>query len=134
MARVSIEDCLHQIDNRFAVVTLAASRTRQLMDGEEPLIRSKNKVAVTALREIAEGYITTELPEELAHVRVAGEIQPRPAKVEEPVAEEPEAKEEVAVEASEEVAQEVEDADTAGKLETAATDDVEDGPLDGNVS
>lgn len=57
MARVSIEDCLHKMPNRFALVTVAANRTRQLMEGHEPLIKTKNKLGVTALREIAEGLI-----------------------------------------------------------------------------
>ncbi len=60
MARVSIEDCLHSIDNRFALVAVAADRARKLMDGETPLVSSNNKEAVTALREIAEGYIVSD--------------------------------------------------------------------------
>lgn len=57
MARISIEDCLENIENRFALVTIASHRTRQLMNGKTPYIKTKNKEAVTALREIAEGYI-----------------------------------------------------------------------------
>jgi DNA-directed RNA polymerase subunit omega len=53
MARVTVEDCLEHEDNRFALVILAAQRTRQLMRGASPLVVSKNKPAVTALREIA---------------------------------------------------------------------------------
>ena len=53
MARVTVEDCLEHEDNRFALVILAAQRTRQLMKGANPLVVSKNKSAVTALREIA---------------------------------------------------------------------------------
>ncbi|MBM4355567.1 MAG: DNA-directed RNA polymerase subunit omega [Deltaproteobacteria bacterium] len=54
MARVTVEDCLSKVDNRFALVLLAARRCRQLKDGSEPLVRHlKNKEAVTALREIA---------------------------------------------------------------------------------
>ena len=60
MARVSIEDCLENIENRFALVSIASHRARQLMDGDEPLIKSNNKEAVTALREIAEGFIVTK--------------------------------------------------------------------------
>jgi len=68
MARVSIEDCLDVLENRFALVTVAAARTRQLMTGDEPLVRTKNKFAVTALREIAEGVIQAQIPEELGEV------------------------------------------------------------------
>ena len=53
MARVTVEDCLEHEDNRFALVLLAAQRARYLAKGSTPLVLSKNKVAVTALREIA---------------------------------------------------------------------------------
>jgi DNA-directed RNA polymerase subunit omega len=62
MARVTVEDCLEREENRFALVVLAAVRTRQLMKGVEPLVRSKNKAAVTALREIAAGKVTFNRP------------------------------------------------------------------------
>jgi DNA-directed RNA polymerase subunit omega len=57
MARVTVEDCLEREDNRFALVVLAAQRTRQLMKGAHALVASKNKPAVTALREIAAGRV-----------------------------------------------------------------------------
>jgi len=57
MARVTVEDCLEREDNRFALVVLAAQRARQLMKGAGPLVQSKNKAAVTALREIAAGKV-----------------------------------------------------------------------------
>ena len=62
MARVTVEDCLEQVENRFALVLLAAQRTRQLMKGEESLLEGddENKEAVTALREIADGLITLD--------------------------------------------------------------------------
>ena len=53
MARVTVEDCLEHEENRFALVLLAAKRTRQITKGAEPLVHSKNRPAVTALREIA---------------------------------------------------------------------------------
>ncbi len=53
MARVTVEDCLEHEENRFALVVLAARRTRQLMKGAPALVVSKNRPAVTALREIA---------------------------------------------------------------------------------
>lgn len=66
MARVTVEDCLEKIQNRFALVLVAAKRCRELKDGAEPKVRHlKNKEAVTALREIAAdkvGY-EPELPE-----------------------------------------------------------------------
>lgn len=57
MARVTVEDCLDQCDNRFALVILATQRARDLMNGANPTVASKNKAAVTALREIAAGRI-----------------------------------------------------------------------------
>ena len=60
MARVSIEDCLKNIENRFALVSIASHRARQLMEGDDALTKSKNKEAVTALREIADGLVLTD--------------------------------------------------------------------------
>ncbi len=53
MARVTVEDCLEKVPNRFALVVLAAERARQLSRGAEALVECSNKVAVAALREIA---------------------------------------------------------------------------------
>lgn len=62
MARVTVEDCLSHVDNRFSLVVLATKRARQLsMTGIEPFVPWENdKPTVVALREIAEGYITRE--------------------------------------------------------------------------
>ena len=57
MARVTVEDCLEKVGNRFALVILAAERARQLSKGARPLVECDNKPAVTALREIAGGKI-----------------------------------------------------------------------------
>ena len=58
MARVTVEDCLPMVENRFALVLLATKRTRQLMAGARPLMpASKNKPAVLSLREIATGKV-----------------------------------------------------------------------------
>jgi DNA-directed RNA polymerase subunit omega len=62
MARVTIDDCLEKIPNRFMLVIAAAKRARQLHQGAQPLVRCKNKEAVTALREIAAGFIEVVLP------------------------------------------------------------------------
>ena len=66
MARVTVEDCLKQIENRFALVHLAALRTRQILKGSAPLVQSKNKHIVTSLREIAakKVYFRNELNEQ----------------------------------------------------------------------
>ena len=58
MARVTVEDCLENVDNVFALVLLAAQRARQLLKGAKPTVEhSKNKAAVLSLREIAEGKV-----------------------------------------------------------------------------
>jgi DNA-directed RNA polymerase subunit omega len=57
MARVTVEDCLEQEENRFALVVLAAARCRQLMKGAAQLVNAKNKPAVISLREIAKGRV-----------------------------------------------------------------------------
>ena len=62
MARVTVEDCLEREENRFALVVLASQRCRQLMKGSAPLVHSKNKPAVTALREIAAGKVHFDRP------------------------------------------------------------------------
>lgn len=59
MARVTVEDCLDYVDNRFDLVLLATKRARQLVHGVDPLLPWENdKPTVMALREIAEGLIT----------------------------------------------------------------------------
>jgi DNA-directed RNA polymerase subunit omega len=64
MARVTIEDCLEKVDNRFALVHLGAKRVRQLYKGAPVLLdeRVKNKEIVVALREIAAGKIGASKP------------------------------------------------------------------------
>ncbi|HEX4403800.1 MAG TPA: DNA-directed RNA polymerase subunit omega [Polyangia bacterium] len=57
MARVTVEDCLEKVTNRFALVILGAERARQLANGGRPLVRCDNKPTVTALREIAKGQV-----------------------------------------------------------------------------
>ncbi len=63
MARITVEDCLEKIPNRFELVLGAARRAKQLLKGARPLVESNNKDVVTALREIAAGKITVVEPE-----------------------------------------------------------------------
>ena len=60
MARITVEDCLEKIQNRFALVMVAAQRVQELKDSNTPLIDDyrENKEIVTALREIASGKVT----------------------------------------------------------------------------
>ena len=57
MARITIEDCLSRVENRYELVHLAVKRVKQLRQGEDSLVKSRNKEIVTALREIAAGKI-----------------------------------------------------------------------------
>ncbi len=62
MARVTVEDCLGKVANRFELVLTATKRARQLANGKEALVEWENdKPTVVALREIAEDKITTEM-------------------------------------------------------------------------
>lgn len=57
MARITVEDCLARIDNRFAIIHLAAQRVRQLNRGSRRAVSCKNENIVAALREIASGQV-----------------------------------------------------------------------------
>jgi DNA-directed RNA polymerase subunit omega len=63
MARVTVEDCLDKVNNRFLLVMLAAKRVKQLYKGARPLIENKaaNKQVVLSLREVAAGKVSFEL-------------------------------------------------------------------------
>ena len=62
MARITVEDCLHNVDNLFQLVLLAAQRARRLANGAEPTLPLENdKPTVLALREIAAGNVTVEM-------------------------------------------------------------------------
>jgi DNA-directed RNA polymerase subunit omega len=58
MARVTVEDCLEHVDNRFVLVHAASQRAKELFRGAQPRVKCKNREVVTALREIATGQIT----------------------------------------------------------------------------
>jgi DNA-directed RNA polymerase subunit omega len=60
MARVTVEDCLELVPNRFVLAMAASQRAKQLLKGAPPLVRTKNKYIVTALREIAEAKVTVK--------------------------------------------------------------------------
>jgi DNA-directed RNA polymerase subunit omega len=62
MARVTVEDCLDKVDNRFQLVLVATKRARQLSKGAEPFVAWENdKPTVVALREIEEKYVTAKI-------------------------------------------------------------------------
>ncbi len=61
MARITVEDCLSKIPNRFNLTLAATYRARELAQGHEPRLESKDKPTVTALREIAAGVTGVEM-------------------------------------------------------------------------
>jgi len=63
MARITVEDCLEKVPNRFELVLLGARRAKQLLKGARPLVESGNKEVVAALREIADGKVAMHYPE-----------------------------------------------------------------------
>ena len=84
MARITVEDCLDKIDNRFDMTLIAAERARQIAMGAEPLVPFDNdKPTVIALREISEGLMNREVLDEIeaaakaADLAVAAEAEAR---------------------------------------------------------
>lgn len=74
MARVTVEDCLKNVKNRFELVILSAKRARQLMRGKEPKVDWDNdKPTVVALREIAAGFTDFDTPD-ILHEEVTIDI------------------------------------------------------------
>ncbi len=57
MARITVEDCLEKVNNRFLLVQMSVRRIQQYREGYSPLLESKNKDVVTSLREIAAGKV-----------------------------------------------------------------------------
>ena len=89
MARVTVEDCLENVDNRFELVMVSSKRARQIAtEGKEPMVAIENdKPTVLALREIAEGLVTADIltekvqaePDLMALTAVAQDEFERPA-------------------------------------------------------
>ena len=77
MARVTVEDCLPLVDNRFDLVLVASRRARQIANGAQPLVDAENdKPTVVALREIAAGLMNQEILDEIeAKERAAEEFE-----------------------------------------------------------
>ncbi|MBW2304204.1 MAG: DNA-directed RNA polymerase subunit omega [Deltaproteobacteria bacterium] len=103
MARITVEDCLKKVNNRFTLIHMAAKRVRQLRKGAEPTIQSKNKDIVVSLREIAAGKVvladtskeTPQLPDDTG-ILLEGVEQPEPREISAETPTEEEKKEEIA--------------------------------------
>ena len=60
MARITVEDCLAQVSNRFLITQMGIKRVKQYREGYKPLVESKNKEIVSSLREIAAGKVVPD--------------------------------------------------------------------------
>ncbi len=65
MARITVEDCMETVENRFELVHLSTKRAKQLIKGAKPLTKSSNREIVTALREIADHQVYFEKKDSL---------------------------------------------------------------------
>jgi DNA-directed RNA polymerase subunit omega len=80
MARITVEDCLENIENIFEMVLVAAKRARRVAHGADPLVALENdKATVVALREIAAGHITPSILEEAEQPATEDFMQPEAA-------------------------------------------------------
>lgn len=75
MARITVEDCLKKVPNRFALVHIAVARTKQLYKGSKPRVQADNKEIVLALREVAAGKVMPARP-----LQEGGLLQGKPPK------------------------------------------------------
>ncbi len=77
MARITVEDCLENIDNIFEMVLVAAKRARRIAHGADPMVELENdKPTVIALREIADGLVTPAILEEIEQPAAEELLQP----------------------------------------------------------
>jgi DNA-directed RNA polymerase subunit omega len=82
MARVTVEDCLDKVDNRFHLVLVATKRARQLSRGAAPFVEWENdKPTVVALREISEGYVKPSILDEKPEPEVEMDLLAMPEAV-----------------------------------------------------
>jgi len=80
MARITVEDCLDNVENIFEMVLVAAKRARRIAHGADPMVPLENdKPTVIALREIADGLVTSSILEEIDQPAVEELMQPEAA-------------------------------------------------------
>jgi DNA-directed RNA polymerase subunit omega len=77
LARITVEDCLENIDNIFEMVLVAAKRARRVAHGADPMVELENdKPTVIALREIADGHVTPAILDEVEQPAAEEFMQP----------------------------------------------------------
>ena len=88
MARITVEDCLENVDNRFELVMVSSKRARQLqIEGKDPHVAVDNdKPTVIALREIAEGHVTAAILVEKPSIEIEEILEPAETETEEAAA------------------------------------------------
>jgi DNA-directed RNA polymerase subunit omega len=96
MARITVEDCLKKVDNRFELIHLSAKRVRQLRKGSAPLVQSKNTDVVISLREIAAGEVFQVDEDEMQNILIENKEDSDHQETPEQTAEEASAEEEPA--------------------------------------
>ena len=80
MARITVEDCLENIENLFEMVLVASKRARRIAHGAEPMVELENdKPTVLALREIAEGLVTPAILDEIEQPAAEDLLKPEVA-------------------------------------------------------
>ena len=80
MARITVEDCLDNIENIFEMVLVASKRARRIAHGAEPMVELENdKPTVLALREIADGLVTPAILDEIEQPSTEELLAPEPA-------------------------------------------------------
>ncbi len=76
MARITVEDCLRKVDNRFALVMLGVKRSKQLYAGADPLVKCDNREIICSLREIAAGQVLSVEPAEVKEKKKEEKLVP----------------------------------------------------------
>ena len=80
MARITVEDCLKDVDSRFELVILAARRAKMIMKGAKPLIETDNRPIVAALREVAARKVRLIDPKEKENLLLTSRSSEQPSK------------------------------------------------------
>jgi DNA-directed RNA polymerase subunit omega len=76
MARITVEDCLEKVDNRFGLVMIGVKRAKQLFAGADPLVKCDNREVICSLREIAAGQVKAVEPPEVKEKKKTEKLIP----------------------------------------------------------
>lgn len=76
MARITVEDCMEKVPSRFALVLLAVKRTKQILEGSDPMVEADNREVILALRELAAGKVKMLEPDKEKSSKKASRLVP----------------------------------------------------------